>query len=404
MTDPLPTPPPGVVNLGQYCIVYFGNDWFAENRTSSHHIARRLAAIAPVLYIEVPGFRTPRASARDFRKIWRKLAGMFAAPRKIGDRFYVMTLPQIPFRRWPLVETLNLWLGLLLARRALRGIGFRRLISWFLVPHPALLAGRLRESMIVYYCIDDFAAFPGVDAPAIQALDDRLTHKADLVFVAHAGLAESKRDLNPRVHLSPHGVDAELFARASDPATTPPEGARTLRHPVIGYFGSLGEWIDFDLLLGLARARPGWTLLLIGFASADTRRLEKQPNIILAGAQPYETLPSWAKAFDVALIPYRPTRQVRNANPLKLREYLATGKPVVSVTTPETSRFRNVLYLADTPEEFLQAIEQALAESDPSLRAARMNAVSAFTWDARVRETVSIVERALSEKPVRDVQ
>ncbi len=122
---------------------------------------------------------------------------------------------------------------------------------------------------------------------------------------------------------------------ASDPATEIAPGARDLAHPVIGYFGSLHEWIDLDLIEWLARARPAWTFMLVGHAAVDVAHLAALPNVRLAGAQPYESLPTWAKAFDAAIIPYRRTRQTENANPLKLREYLATGKPVVSVRNPE---------------------------------------------------------------------
>src|SRR5580658_7446202 len=110
--------------LREYCIVYFGNDWFAENRTSSHHIARRLGRMVPVLYIETPGSRSPQKSARDLRKLWRKLARAMAPPQKAGDQFYVATIPQIPFRKLPMIDRLNRWLGAWLARRAMRQLGF----------------------------------------------------------------------------------------------------------------------------------------------------------------------------------------------------------------------------------------------------------------------------------------
>ena len=349
-------------------VAYFGNDWFAENRTSSHHIAKRLADIVPVLYIETPGSRAPEVSARDLGKIRRKLAKTFAPPQRIHERLHVMTLPQIPFRRLPFIGPLNRWLGCFLVRRAIRKLGFRNLISWFVVPHPGALARNLGERLTVYYCIDNYAALPGVDVEATQAMDDALTRAADVVFVASASLLEAKRAGNSEVHFSPHGVDLDLFAQASDPRTEPAEATKQMGHPVIGYWGSLGVWIDYDLLLFLARSRPQWTFLLLGYASADVEALKQCPNVAMVGPQPYETLPRWARAFDVAIIPARLTWHYKNANPLKLREYLATGKPVVSVTTPETERFADVVYLADTPEAYLQAIETALQEDTPDAR------------------------------------
>jgi glycosyltransferase involved in cell wall biosynthesis len=393
MPDPFPKLPSDV--LGGYSVVYFGNDWFAENRTSSHHIARRLASVVPVLYIETPGSRGPRSNFRDIRKIWRKLSAAVAAPRKIHDRLYVKTVPQIPFRKLPLMNHLNRLFSQWLLRRELKKLGFQRLLSWFVVPHAGALAGRLGEALKVYYCIDDYAAHPGMDSVAIQELDDNLTRVADVVFVAPAGLLEAKKALNPNVHYSPHGVDFDLFAKAGDPATEVPEPAHGLRRPVIGYFGTVGEWMDFDLVAYLARARPEWTFLFIGYTAANVSAWRHLPNIVLTGPRPYEELPRWAKAFDVAINPHRVNRQVKNANSLKLREYLATGKPVVSVTTPETVRFSSVIYLADRPEDFLAALEQALAEDDAGRARERMDAVRYLSWDARFQETVAIVGELL---------
>src|SRR5215468_9473598 len=106
--------------LQDYAVVYFGNDWFAENRTSSHHIARRLAKLVPVLYVETPGIRAPQATGRDLRKIARKLRTTLEPPRKIDEQFYLATTPQIPFRKLPLVHALNQSLGVYLTRRAMR--------------------------------------------------------------------------------------------------------------------------------------------------------------------------------------------------------------------------------------------------------------------------------------------
>jgi glycosyltransferase involved in cell wall biosynthesis len=323
---------------------------------------------------------------------------MFDPPRRVHSKLHVITLPQIPFRHLPGVGAVNRWLGCWLVRRAIRRLGFQKVLSWFVVPHAGGVAGALGEPLIVYYCIDDYGAFPGVDPVAIRAMDDSLTRRADVVFVAPPALVESKRALNPNTHFSPHGVDVDLFAKASDPETPAAAETENLSRPVVGYFGTLGEWLDYDLLVWLARQRPKWTFLYVGYAAADVMELRGCPNVTLVGPKPYETLPRWAKAFDVAIIPYRLTQQVINANPLKMREYLASGKPVVSITCPETARFAKQLYLADGREAYLDAIERAMAENSPERSRERMASVRQASWDARFRETVEIVERMLAGK------
>jgi glycosyltransferase involved in cell wall biosynthesis len=191
-------------------------------------------------------------------------------------------------------------------------------------------------------------------------------------------------------------VDVELFQQASTEALPVAEAARNLKHPVIGFFGLIEAWIDLDLIAFLARCRPSWTFLLIGRVAVDLGELANMPNVVLVGPQPYEALARWAKAFDVAIIPYRLTEQVLHANPLKLREYLATGKPVVSVSTPEINQFAEYVQIADSREQFLSAIERALTGDSEDDRTRRMRAVAKMSWDCRVEEVLGIVKRNLN--------
>lgn len=319
-------------------------------------------------------------------------------PTLVAPLLWHCTIPQIPFRRLWGVDWLNRQFGRWALCRAIAAVGFKRRISWFVVPHPGFLAGELDEELVVYYCIDDYAAHPGVDQQAITAADLLLSRRADLVFVAPPTLVAAKSAENSSTIFSPHGVDFDLFSQASNEATIVPESAARLRRPVIGYFGSMADWIDVDLLAHLGRERPDWTFLIVGHVSTDITSLTELPNFVFVGAQPYETLPGWAKAFDVAVMPYRQNRQVRNANPLKLREYLATGKPVVSVPTAEVERFGSHVTVAATPDDFLAAVECALRENSAERSVARMQAVSAMSWDSRVAEVLKEVSAALARR------
>ena len=391
----MPELPAPLQGLG---IVYFGNDWNAENRTSSHHVATRLARCMPVLYVDSPGMRAPSASGRDLKRALRKVGAAMRAPVPIQDGFWHCTVPQLPFRRIPGVETFNRLFSRWAVRRALRKVGIEKYLSWFVVPHPGFMAQHLGEALCVFYCIDDYAAHPGVDMALIAQRDEDLSRRADLLFVAPPALVESKRALNPATIFSPHGVDVDLFKRAADADTEIPAAARGLRHPVIGYIGSIHEWIDLELIEWLSRERPEWSFLLVGHAAADVSALRALPNVHMVGPQPYPTLPTWAKAFDAAIIPYRLNRQVANANPLKLREYLATGKPVVSVRNPEIEKFSQWVRIADDRAGFLAALDQALATDTSEAAAARIASVADQTWDNRVQAALEQVAVALAQR------
>lgn len=382
-------------------IVYFGNEWFAENRTSSHHMARRLAGHARILYVDSPGMRPPSSSGRDIRRMVRKLVQACRLPSEVQPGLWHCTVPQLPWRRLPGVRVLNRWFGGWAVRRAMRHVGIERPVLWFVVPHPSFMMDAVPHSMVVYYCIDDYAAHPGVDAVAIHACDEELTRRAGHVFVAPPALVASKQAVNPATTYSPHGVDTDLFGAANRPETLVPAAAAALGHPVIGYFGLIAAWTNLELIEWIARQRPAWTFLMIGHASVEVSSLAVLPNVVLTGPQPYESLPNWAKVFDVAIIPYRLNQQVRNANPLKLREYLATGKPIVSVPTREIEQFGGLVRIATEREDFLAAIETSLRTDGPDDASRRISAVSAMSWEHRALESLEITVRALARSTTR---
>jgi hypothetical protein len=381
-------------------IVYFGNDWSAENRTSSHHVARWLAKRYDVIYVESPGLRAPKGTGRDLKKLVAKVGLALRGPRPTPEGLAVQTMLQIPFHGSELVRRANRVLLVGMLRLLLRLRGIRRPITWFVVPHMAPVVGQLGERLSVYYCIDDYAALPDVDVEAVRAMDETLTRRADLVFVASDTLLEKKRALNPHTHVSPHGVDYDHFVKAQDPALPIPEDAAGLPRPVIGFFGLIERWIELDLVKYLAEQRPHWSFLMIGRIAVPEAEVPRLPNIHFIGRRPYETLPAYGKAFTVAIIPYHLTQQVLHSNPIKLREYLAMGRPIVSVSAPEIDKFADWVAIARTREEYLAKLDAAVANGLPPEQAKRQtDFASTMTWDANLRRVIALVEERLRGKP-----
>lgn len=378
--------------------IYFGNDWFAENRTSSHHIAKRLGARFPVLYVESPGLRAPKANARDARKLLKKIRMTFQAPQLVAPHFWRMTLPQIPLRRFAAVRAANRIFSRVLMRRAIRKLGFKDAITWFHVPHPGFLAKNLGEKLTIFYCIDDYSKLPDVDGISIQAMDDDLTASADIVFACNQSLVDARRPLNANIYLSPHGVDTDVFARASSPDTQIPEELRICSPPIIGSWGLVDQRVDLSILEHIASTRPLWTVLLIGHVAVDAAALRRLPNVVFAGVKPYAELPSWAKAIDVCVLPYTQTSLNLQSSPLKLREYLASGKPIVAVPLPEAELLGKAVQTAVDGPGFVLAIEQALSTDAPELVALRQKAVEGNTWDATVNTVLERIQAELSHR------
>jgi glycosyltransferase involved in cell wall biosynthesis len=246
------------------------------------------------------------------------------------------------------------------------------------------VAAHLDAALTVYYCVDDFAAFPGIDPGMIARMESLLGRHADIVFVASATLMREKKALAPVVIHAPHGVDVAHFAPARQ---APPRPIDLPEHgPIIGYFGSVADWIDLGLIQQLAERRPDWQFVLIGPISVAAERLPTAPNVRLLGRRPYEDLPTYGRHFDVAILPYRPTQQVLRANPIKLREYIAMEKPIVALPTPDILEFRDVVRTASTVDEWEAAVTDVLAEPDGRVRQERQRELAVgMSWDARLQ-------------------
>jgi glycosyltransferase involved in cell wall biosynthesis len=375
-----------------YAFVYFGNDWTAENRTSSHHIAARLSSKYPLLYVETPGTRAPKASKRDLTKIFAKIAKMFKPPEQVSANMTRMTVAQIPLTAYSAVRKLNKIIAIFLIRRTIAKLGYKKWILWFALPGPGYVLGQLNESHSVYYCIDNYTALPGVDKKLVAELDASLTERAGSLFVAPPSVFEQKKAANKHVYFSPHGVDFDLFSQGSQAGTQTMPQMDQVTGPVVGYWGLVAEWTDVTLLADLAKARPNITVVLIGHASVDVTELSGLKNVMMVGPQPYKTLGRWAKSFDACLIPYKLNNlMTMNGNPLKLREYLAAGKPVVSISVPEIERFKDYVYIARSTQEFIAHVDAAILDKAPEAIERRMQLFANASWESRVNETVDIV-------------
>jgi glycosyltransferase involved in cell wall biosynthesis len=309
-----------------------------------------------------------------------------------------MSMPQAPFRRWRLVRFLNERLTVWRVRGALARLGWKHPILWFTIPHVPSVVGKLDERLSVYYCVDDYSALPDVDVDQLRQMDQDLSKRVDLIFAVSKTLAQAKRRLNPNVFYSPHGVEVEHFAKALDRRLPVARQAQRLRHPVVGFFGVLDARMDVDLLRDLADARPQWTILIVGRVAVDVRELAQRSNLVFAGSVPYATLPDWARAFDVCIMPYRAGSFAEHCNPLKLREYLATGKPVISSVLGELEAFAPYIRQATTAADFVIEIEQALQSDSESEQRERMRAVGDMSWEARVEEIAQKVEQSWAAK------
>ncbi|HKY33169.1 MAG TPA: glycosyltransferase [Candidatus Polarisedimenticolia bacterium] len=382
--------------LENLSIVCFAHDWHGDP-TSKTHIMRILARRNRVLWVNSIGMRRPRASSSDFGRLAAKLRQGLSPCREVERNLFVAHPLVLPFPGLAAVDSLNARLLTSRLRSALRRHGFGRPVIWSFLPTMSRLLGRLGESMVIYHCVDEYAAFSGVPREALVRMEKEVARRADVVLTSSEQLCLEKRRDNENTHFVPHGVDVEHFGRALDPLTRVPEDIRWLPRPVIGFFGLLADWVDLDLILSLARARRGWSFALIGKATTDVSRLRGEPNVFLLGQKPYDALPGYCRGIDVGIIPFRLNDLTLRANPLKLREYLAAGLPVVATPLPEVRRFHESVRLAYGLEGFLEGIEAALDDRSEEAMRRRALLMQVEGWEARVAQISELIGRRMGK-------
>jgi glycosyltransferase involved in cell wall biosynthesis len=360
----------------------FGHDWSGDP-LSKTHIMRILARDNRILWINSIGYRAPTASKSDFRRAWNKLKAAAEPVKEVEPNLHVLNPLAIPAYGVPWMRIVNRELLRLQVMRAMKRLRFRRPINWIFTPTAAVVAGALGEETLVYYCVDEFTAFTNI-ARQLAELEGELLRRADVVFVSAEKLRKSKSAVNPRTFLVRHGVDFDHFRRALDPATEIPADIANLPRPIIGYFGLMAEdWIDIPLMVDVAKHFSGGSMVLLGKVTTDISRLTALPNVHVLGRKPFSTLPAYSKGFDVAINPFPISEVTLNANPLKVREYLAAGLPVVSTRIPEVE-ILGQCQIGDGSASFIAGLEQALR--DPGPKKERSESMRAESWEGRVDE------------------
>ncbi len=270
---------------------------------------------------------------------------------------------------------------------------------WFYTPMHLPWTRHLKPLSVVYDCMDELSGFKGAP-PEIKQREMELLQWADVVFTGGHSLYEAKREQHGNIYPFPSSIDVPHFARARTINTEPEDQAR-ISGVRLGFFGVIDERMDLELIAQVAELRPEWSIVLVGpVVKIDQASLPKLPNIHYLGMKSYDELPSYIAGWDVALLPFARNDSTRFISPTKTPEYLAAGLPVVSTSIRDVIcpyGDAGVVYIADTPEEFVAATEKALTE-DPSQRLRRVDVLlSQTSWSrtwGRMAELVDdVVQR-----------
>ncbi len=352
--------------------------------TSKHHVMHLLAETNVVLWVNYHASRTPSASGSDLAYAARKLAQVAGGLKRERPGLYTLTPLVAPLPSSRTARRLNRALLVAQVRRALGTVRRGPLQVWSFTPDVAYLLDAFSAEKVVYYCVDDFASFTGYDPAQVRRDEAELCRRADLVVTTSRALQAAKAPLNRNTILVPHGVDYNHFAKAVTNNLPVPEDMQDIPHPILGFFGLIRDWVALDLLAEVARRRPDWHIVLIGDADSGVNlsACRAIPNMHFLGRRPYADLPAYCRHFDAGLIPFKVNALTRAVNPIKLREYLAAGLPVVSTPLPEVVQTDGHVCAAATADAFITEIETCVAAAPD--RGVCSRAMAQETWPAKV--------------------
>jgi len=216
-------------------------------------------------------------------------------------------------------------------------------------PNASHYIGIFNEVRTVYYCVDDFAEWPGLEKSLIQKMEEELIRKADVFVATSQDLFDKLAKFGKPTYLLTHGVDYELFQKESRTEHRLLEG---IPKPRVGYFGLVDERSDQQLLISLAKRMPDISFIITGNIATDISTFKRFGNIYFTGSIPYHELPAMAKGWDVCMLPYKINRLTDAIQPLKIKEYLSTGKPVVSTPIKEARKLKEFVAIADNVDSW----------------------------------------------------
>ncbi len=385
-------------------LIVFGEDW-QRHPSSSQHIVAQLLDDHRVLWVNSIGLRQPGWQWRDWQRVVEKLRALIDPRRSAtaddGEQtrvrpLKVLSVLALPAPRSPVARWFNRWLVAFQVRYAQRKFGIEAPDLWIALPTAVDLIGCFGEQRVIYYCGDDFAGLAGVDHATVRQRELALLKRADYVFAASEALFDrfvTEGVDADRLSYLPHGVDVEHFAWPVARAGALASVASRYR-ALVGFYGCVGAWLDQALIAAVARGLPDVGFVFVGRIDCELSQLNGIANLHFIDAVPHRQLPAFSQHWQIAWLPFKDCAQIRACNPLKLREYLAAGKPVVSTDFPALAPYRDTVTCFASAAEAVGAIRQLLCQPAEQLLQRQFNQqhrVKKESWQARASQVRHLI-------------
>ena len=369
----------------------FSDDW-GEHPSSCQHLFKRISQKHRVVWVNTIGMRNPKPSLADLGKAFFKVRNMLLSPARANGSLSntgltVSQPPMLPFAGLPSVRQLNSASVVMTVRSRMRKMGMESPMLVTTVPNACDYIGKCGESKVIYYCVDDFTQWPGLENAKVREMEQDLIRKSDLLFATSDKLYEKLSRSGKPTHLLTHGVDVDFFRQ---PATEEHRLLSRIPKPMVGYFGLFDERSDSGLLAELAQRMPDVSFVITGRMESDALYRRRLANIYFTGSVPYAELPQIVKGWDALILPYVVNDLTDSISPLKLKEYLATGKPVVSTPIAEVLKLERCVHIAETAAEWEKSLRACLDRPNSARQWPIEDFISNETWDKKVEAILQI--------------
>lgn len=376
--------------------IVFSDDW-GRHPFSCMHVMKQFLPHNKILWVNTVGLRRPRLTIYDFWRSLEKIGSWFGrstSKEEFPLNLTVISPVMVPFNNIGVVRAFNKMSVIWKVKEEIERLGIKQPILLTTLPYATDYLGSFGEIIDIYYCVDDFTKWPGYLKKMLGEMENKLIQKADLIVATSEELQKTKKKDSAPTYLLPHGVDISHFRKSQ--TLEPVLIIKNLKKPVIGYFGLFDERTDSDLIDYMARNRPEWTFVFIGPKKIETKDLENNKNIFFFPPVPYWELTQYLAGIDVFIIPYKVDELSKYINPLKLKECLAAGKPVVATALSEVLKLKEAVAIAYTKEEFLKQASEALLKPFDQTMADKV--LEGEDWSFKAEQMSQFIEEAINRK------
>src|SRR2546427_1422523 len=365
---------------GKSIICFGGEDWWYHHPHSKNHLMRRFARAGnKVIFVNsISMGLAPMKSGEVLPRIKRKLKSYAKLARTTEEGITVVSPVVVPLFGSRAAAATNRRLLTAQISRLAKRRAMTKPILWIAIPTAVEIIGQLNESLDIYHVSDKYDANTmdhATDPAHIRKLHGQAISAADLIFYSSRKLLAEAEQGREKSYLLEQAVDFDHWSTISRGDIGLAEAVTRIPQPRVGYFGAIEPWlIDQELIKQASRERPDWNWIFIGNKSRGLE-IETLPNVHFLPPVSYHDLPNYAAGFDVCVLPWNTEVPFTSyGSAIKVREYLASGKPVVISPLPEYETMSDVLRIARNGDEFLRLIGEALREQGTETSRARQDA------------------------------